>query len=152
MPDELSRQARAVDDLVATVVKEAQDLRRDVMAYEAAHRRERRAYRFMGAFLLGAIIVCLLLINTVRDSSENIGEAVDFVQSCTTPEGECYKRNQVNTGDFRQRLLGATAIITDCDVSTDDLKKFRKCVKDRTALDSSATSDPVTQAVTGKKS
>lgn len=138
------RNVATMATLVQEVVKEAQDLRRDVMAYEAAHRRERRAYRFMGAFLIGAVLVCLLLIGTARAGLKNTQDAIDIVRSCTTPAGECYERQQTNLVDFRQRILKVVAIITDCNIiHAGDLPGFRACVSDRTGLEAAALSPPV---------
>lgn len=147
---EFNDEGAKLETLVHQVIRESQELRRDVMAYEAAHRRERRAYRFMGAFLIAAIIVCLILIATARAGMKNTQEAVDLVRSCTTPTGECYQRQMAGTGDFRQRLLGVIAIITDCDVSHDDRQLFRECVLERTGLAADASSEPVTDPIRGK--
>lgn len=147
---EFRDEAGQLETLVHEVIRESKDLRRDVMAYEAAHRRERRAYRFMGAFLVASIVVCLILIATARAGMKNTQEAVDLVRSCTTPTGDCYKRQQAGTGDFRQRLLGVISIITDCDVAHDDLVRFRTCVSERTGLQADATSVPVEDPLRGK--
>ncbi len=123
--------------LVQEVITESKQLRGDVQRYEESHRRERRAYRFIGVVLMAAILICLLLITTSRTTLRSTERTLDFVRSCTVPDGECYKANRAGTVDFREQLLGVVAVITDCDVLNDDDAKFRACVSKRTHLDAS---------------
>lgn len=139
----MTDEAGVVTALAEGIITEAKQLRKDIEAYEAAHRRERRAYRFMGAILIAAIAVTMILIATARAGLRNTQETIELVKSCTTPTGECYKQNRSQTSNFREQLLGVVAILTDCDVSTDDLAKFRGCVKKRTELNSAASLEEV---------
>lgn len=143
MPPNDPSVVNAISTLVEEVIEEAKSLRTDIQAYEDAHRRERRAYRFMAAFLAAAIAMSVLLIITVRNGIESQDAVLARVNSCTTPGGECYEANEENLVHFRQRLLGVIAVITDCDVHTDDLERFRDCVTLRTGLHAAAVSQPV---------
>lgn len=133
----------ALTDLVETLSKslstESKGIKDQLQSYEESRQRERRAWLLILSFLVAAIVVAMGLIFAVRQGVSLVKDVAYQVQSCTTPEGECAKRQQEQVSDFRTKLIGSFAIVTDCDVSTDNLQVFRKCVKDRTGLDSSTT-------------
>jgi len=132
--------AGSLTAFVNEVIEESKKLRQDINDYEMAHRRERRAYRVMGIFLIGAIIVTLALLGTSRAALNSTRATLDYVRSCTTPDGACYKASRAGTVDFRQQLLGVTAVIADCATgSHGDQKAYRACVTKRTSLDASVT-------------
>jgi len=127
------QRAAHLEQLVDELKTEAARLRGELADFDARHRRERRAYGVLAVFLTGAVAVGGLLLNTQRDT-------LDYVRSCTTPAGTCYKslQAQSDTSGFRRQLLGVIAVITDCDVLHDDDARFRACVQRRTGLDASA--------------
>ncbi len=137
------RPGGALSDLLETLSKslssESAGIKSQLQSYEESRQRERRAWMLILCFLVAAILVAMGLIFAVRQGVGLVKDVAYQVQSCTTPDGECAKRQQEVTVDFRTKLLGSFAIVTDCDVSTDDLQVFRKCVKTRTGLDSSKT-------------
>lgn len=135
-----------LEKLLQDTLAQAQASDASVVKFALKVDRIARHAKIFGLVILLGILSALLLTATSKESANQAAEAaaksqeaVTLIQDCVTPSGKCYTDLRAGNVDFRQSLLGAIAILTDCDVSTDDLGKFRRCVKNRTLLDSSKT-------------
>ena len=127
-------QATPVETLrrnLADLISESKALRQDVKKDAAARRRENLVNLLLSA--VGVMIIGLVLVVAWQGQhvSKQNNRIIHQIDSCTTPDGECYRQQQQRTSGVVQQLLDGHLRIETCAKASDTAAELEACAQRR---------------------